>query len=395
MILAAAGLTTACSKAPPPVDQGAPDAGLVGVEAGASLETASPAERCGQCHPAMQVEWKTSAHARADESPAYVAMRAKNDAPTCDGCHAPLRSRIDPDDLAVHEGVTCEVCHAIKSVTAGSAFATMTLGLKDNVKRGPLCDARDHYFHKMGCSPLHAESLVCAGCHHWSTTPAPDFQLLVFSEYDEWRRGPSGAAGISCQSCHMPGTTAEVAPGSPARPLVPNHGFRGLDGDLEKTALSLAAFRRDEGGAVKITVLIKNGGAGHSVPAGFPGKQVILRVRLLDGKEQEIDRAERVYARVLVNAAGIEVPFYEARAEASDNRFVPEETRREELSFPARSAAVVRAELILRAMSPAVAAAAGAPPPREQLMARVIALPETASRRPPVDPRPAIGPGRP
>ena len=395
MIVAAAALTTACSRAPAPADQGTADAGLPGAEAGASLATASPAERCGQCHPAMQVEWTTSAHARADASPAYVAMRAKSDAPVCDGCHAPLRSRIDPDDLAVHEGVTCEVCHAIKSVTEGSAFATMTLSLKDNIKRGPICDARAHYFHKMGCSKLHAESLVCAGCHHWSTTPAPDFQLLVFSEYDEWRRGPSAAAGISCQSCHMPGTTAEVARGSPARAGVPNHGFRGLDGDLEKTALSLAAFRRDEDGAVKITVLIKNEGAGHAVPAGFPGKQVILRVLLLDAKEQEIDRAERVYARVLVNAAGIEVPFYEARAQASDNRFAPEETRREEISFPARSAAVVRAELILRAMSPAVAAAVGADPPREQIMARVTALPETAIRRSPVDPRRAPGRRRP
>lgn len=351
-----------CRRAapPPPVTE---------VEAHAEADAAPhwlvvrPAIRCAECHGKMHAEWVGGAHAKAETSPLYRVMRAA--APPalgCDRCHAPLAPHVEPGDRVVSEGVTCEVCHSIHTVEERPAGFTMALSA--NVQRGPICDAKDHYFHKMGCSPLHAESKFCAGCHILTLEKLP-----VLTDYEEWKSGPYGEI-LDCQDCHMPRSTAEVAEGSPAREGVSSHGFRPI-----RAALIGSLVVTRNGGALDVEVDLRNAGAAHLVPGGFPGRQLLVRVMALDKAGGELARGERIYERRLVDAAGKPAPFYAAAREEQDTRLRPKEDRVEQFTLPALGAAHVRLQVARRAISPEVAAAVGWAPEPETILVQVEAKP--------------------
>ncbi len=350
--------------APPPVVESPADA------APAYLAV-RPAIRCAECHSSLHREWEGSAHARAETSPLYQAMRAAA-APElrCDRCHAPLKGLVDPADLVAREGVTCEVCHAIHAVGENGAFE---MALAENVQRGTLCDARDHNFHKMGCSPMHGESRFCAACHTLQVGT-----LEIFTEVADWKSGPY-ADLLDCQDCHMPDRTDEVATGSPPREDVSHHGFRGADGRLFSRALTGRVEARLEGEKLLVEVAVKNANAGHRVPGGLPGRQVILRVRALGAAGETLATAERIYQRVLVDERGVSVPFYLGVREKSDNRLRPKERRVEHFALDAPAAALVRVEVVRRAMAPHLAAAVGAPPQEEAILSHAEVAPGAAA----------------
>src|SRR5262249_58315933 len=99
-------------------------------------------------------------------------------------------------------------------------------------------------------------------------------------------------------------------------------------------------------------VKVKNSGAGHFVPGGLPGRQIVVRVRALGGDGRELARAEHVYARVLTDEMGSEVPFYRAARVAADLRIGPKDTRTEAFTLQAAGAARVRLEVSWRELSP-------------------------------------------
>src|SRR5262249_2448779 len=142
------------------------------------------AVRCAECHEKMHKEWKTSAHARAKSSPTYLSLAKTGDAGKCTGCHAPLMKTAAAKYPAGSEGVTCDVCHSLKEAKPSPEFAPLQLQLTDTVKYGPLCDAKQHYFHKMGCSPLHEESALCGACHLYYAKNARGEPLPVYTEYE-------------------------------------------------------------------------------------------------------------------------------------------------------------------------------------------------------------------
>jgi hypothetical protein len=179
-VLAVLGALAGCSRESPPPAPAAPDAA-----AALPALFVSSALRCGECHEHAEREWRRSAHARAASEPLYQAMRAEPGAEGCDRCHAPLAAALGPGDAVTAEGVTCDVCHTIDRVELGQKGAIFALRLDGNVKFGPLCDARDQYFHRMGCSPLHREAIFCAACHTHREGDLP-----VYTEYQEWRDGP-------------------------------------------------------------------------------------------------------------------------------------------------------------------------------------------------------------
>ena len=282
-------------------------------------------------------------------------MRDKSDAASCDPCHAPLASKIDPNELAAGESVTCEVCHSIADVKEHASGATITYALEDNIKRGPLCGAKDNYFHKMGCSPLHRTSLVCAGCHKWSM-PLPDGgELPIFTAYDEWKRSTFAATSIHCQDCHMPTSVDEVAPGWEKKVRVANHGFMGDGDDLRRRALTMTIRAEDKAGKLNAEIEVVNSATGHMAPGGLPGRQIVLSVRVIDKAGAKVEHAERTFARVLVDERGAEVPFYAARREGSDSRLEPGEARRESFSFDVKVEGEIVIELLWRRISPALA----------------------------------------
>lgn len=327
------------------------------------LPSAYAAARCSDCHEPMFDEWQLSAHARAGTSALFTLMRDKSGpaGQGCDECHLPLKGRAMPG-AAVEEGVTCEACHSITGVEdkGESAITTFRVG---RVKQGPLCDAKRHYFHDMGCSKLHEQSLVCAGCHLWSSTTEKGISVPVFTEFAEWRES-AAKKGISCQDCHMPTSTREVARGSPPRPGVPHHGFL-VAPAARGQALSVSATVSDADAAIGVNISIRNQGVGHSFPSGLPGKQVVLRAVVVDAEGHEVGREERAYARVLIDDSGAEVPFYAATRVGSDTRLAPEATRDEAFSFDVTSAGEVRIDVVTRDLSPALAKALGVALPAE------------------------------
>jgi hypothetical protein len=359
-VIAVAGLLAAgCRRAGPASVARAEEAEAVDA---AVAVVVRPAIRCAECHGKAHGEWQGSGHAQAAQTPTYQAMRAQ--APPsirCEPCHAPLTGRVAVDDPVVREGVTCEVCHSVTSVDDRAGPFTMALG--QNVELGPICDAKDHYFHKMGCSPLHGEARFCAGCHVLRLGSVP-----VLTDYDEWREGPYGDL-LDCLDCHMPGTTAEVAEGSPPRAGVSHHGFRGRDGELYRRSLvGTVAVGRVVGG-LSVEVRVRNVNAGHLVPGGLPGRQVVVRAIGLDAGGAEVVRAERIFERRLVDEEGRVVPFYRAVREAADNRLRPKEERVERLVLASPRAETVRLEVVRRELAPEITRAAGLPAAKETVLA--------------------------
>lgn len=310
-----------------------------------------------------------STHARASSAPVYLAMRQQAGTPSCDGCHTPLAAVVGPSHAAAAEGVTCEVCHAIANVSLAPNRATFELELGGNVKFGPHCDAPKNYFHGMGCSPLHTESKMCAACHQLVLEPEPGTRVPVFTEFEEWTNSEYPEQSVECQACHMSTKMGHVAVGWNTERSVSNHAMGGELPAADRNPLKVTANVEARGSALLVSAQLRNAFAGHAAPSGLPGKRIVLRVRAVDGQGNELDRQEVRFARVLVDSAGAEVPFYRAARVGSDNRLAAGELRSERLEVHAAGAGTLHLELVREALSAEVAASLGLPPPPSVVIA--------------------------
>jgi hypothetical protein len=330
--------------------------------------------RCSECHEKMATEWEGSAHAGSARSPIYAAMRAAATAPAaCDACHVPLASHAPASDPMVREGVTCDVCHTLRLAEGEIAAGRFELAVHDMIKYGPLCDAKDHYFHRMGCSPAHQRAELCAACHQGSGHGAGGEDLALYTTYDEWKAGPDAADGVQCQACHMPGSRAVVAEGEAERDDVPHHGFLGAAGDLRQQALELVVAARagDDPQTIIAEVTVDNSGAGHAVPTGFAGHRVVLRISTHAGDGAELDAREASFQRPLLDAGGVAAPYARAIAIGPDTRLQSRERRTETYALRAPAAGSLRAELVWQPIAPELAKAIGVDAGAEVPMASV------------------------
>ncbi len=297
--------------------------------AGASAEHfAFPSHRCGECHGDIESSWRPSAHARAVTTPLFTKMRdAAGHGADCDGCHAPLRAKIPADDPAAADGVGCDSCHLMTDMTPRREGKGFTLRVDDTTRYGPLCDAQNHYFHKMGCSPGHAQSKQCASCHLLYGAGA----IPLFTEYEEWERSRY-ASSHECQDCHMASRQAALAVGAKGTRRLARHDFAldEMSGDAIKVTLGVET----QGDELAAVVTMLNEGAGHSVPTGLPEHRLVLAVSRSDASGANVQRWERVYGRVLVDGDGKPAPFYRAARVESDTRIGVDESRVERFTFP-------------------------------------------------------------
>ena len=322
-------------------------------EAGTAL-FANPASRCGECHGAFEGQWRRSAHGHSQTTPAYLAMRDHTDAARCDRCHAPLDRLLPADDPARGDGVNCDACHTLGETTPRRSGGGFTLHVDDMTKFGPLCDAKNNYFHKVQCSSFYGQSEMCASCH-WMVERIGSDELPVFTEYEEWQSSRQGAIGISCQDCHMPEESTAVAVGARRRGGVAHHDFGADNPRFRSSALTVHASIEARPATVLVKASVRNENAGHDVPTGLPERRLVLRVTALDASGRKIDGAERSYGRVLVDGTGEPAPFYAATRIGADTRIMPDETRDESIELSLPTAGELRLEVVWQAIAPTIA----------------------------------------
>jgi hypothetical protein len=278
----------------------------------------------------------------------------------CDRCHAPLVLLKEPAAFAAREGVTCEVCHRLETVEVDRPFSTMNLLAAHEVKFGPRCDPTEPYFHRARCNPLFQQAELCAACHHlYQPVAGGGPPLPVHTEYEDFKKTRHAARGKVCQSCHMPGVRAELAIGERERDGVPDHGFLGDKGDLRGSALKTTARVSWKPGSAELVLGITNARAGHAVPAGGPGRQLVIIATARDRDGAELSRKEQTFERRLVDASGNVAPFYRASRVGADSRLQPGETRSERFAFEAEKIHAISISVGFRAISPELSRALG------------------------------------
>ena len=322
------------------------------------LEAPSSAELCGRCHRAILAAWKTSAHAQAMESPLFQdaldVAETKFGASArrvCLKCHAPVA--VEKGDLNLRqkvswEGVTCDYCHSITSVslTGPNPKAVVEFSM---IKSGPIKDAESSA-HGTQFSEVHTSAALCATCHEYRNS----LGFPVLTTYSEWKNSRYAKEGKACQSCHMYRTAGDVVDPRVKRTSVAINlhqmpGGHSLDQLLKTITAQLSTSR--QGDQLHVQVDITNRAAGHYVPTGSPLRQLILEVRAdsFDGRRFE---EKRVYRRTVADQRGEtltqeHLAFLTAAKVVSDTRLAPDEKRIESFTFaiPAKTKARVSATL--------------------------------------------------
>ncbi|WP_045856216.1 multiheme c-type cytochrome [Teredinibacter purpureus] len=278
------------------------------------------AQVCGSCHGEIYEEWQTSMMARAWEDPLYRALLNKASIATdgavdnfCTGCHTPiglLSGQINSDvnrqapgtENELHlPGVDCEACHnmsAINGLENGAYVLNAQIGDRP-LKLGSRSDAVSPY-HDTEYSDLHTRSEFCGTCHNVSH---PFNQVPIERTYDEWYESTYRTDGVECQDCHMKPVKGKAAIMGPEREDRASHHFASANttimqyfGDHKQAdrARSLLATAAElelleapsnpiPGERTHFSLRVKNTGAGHKLPTGFPeGREVWLDITLTD-----------------------------------------------------------------------------------------------------------------
>ena len=197
------------------------------------------AQYCGHCHQEAHAQWRQSVHSNSNRVPYYLrnvnllnAEKGIDFSRHCEGCHDPVAvaagaitegaPRKRPYD---QDGVTCMVCHSIKSVDTrgtGSFVLAEPAVLVDEAGKPihkPVSDA-EIYAHLDRHSaavmkPLYRTSEFCSGCHKAAlpqTLNGYKWQRAI-SLYDEWQNSSFAKQSplpfyrkevvSTCQTCHM------------------------------------------------------------------------------------------------------------------------------------------------------------------------------------------------
>ena len=215
---------------------------------------------CRECHAKHYDEWSASMHAYASRDPVFLAMNRRGQEETggalgsfCVNCHAPMAVRegatvdgLNLADVPDHlQGVGCYFCH---NVSAVEETHNNGLRLADDVTmRGRIGDPVGNPAHRSEASSLlsgaEADSAKMCGACHDLVLPVPPASAAVALErtFQEWsgavfapEQAPNPSAVATCNSCHMPPSTAlepiAEGPGLKVRSRTRHmHGFAGVD----------------------------------------------------------------------------------------------------------------------------------------------------------------------
>ena len=278
---------------------------------------AGEAKPCQGCHPGVTEQWKKDAHSRSAVNPLFltffngattsgekgVGPGYKLDFPNSNGncatCHVPALAldnpfNANPNDAqgVKKEGIFCDFCHKIYDVNidrAGGQTGILSFQFKRppqgrQIFYGPYDDVfpgEDSYH------PLYKKSQYCAPCHHGRF-----WNVLAYSEFQEWTQSSYADRNIDCQDCHMKSDgkmtrfALEKEGGVLRDPsTIPSHvnfGVRDRAFMMEAIALNTQTDLNKD--ILDISVTVKNVNAGHHYPTGNPMRHMILLVEATDKK---------------------------------------------------------------------------------------------------------------
>ena len=306
------------------------------------------AKVCAGCHEDIYRMWSRSLHAGSLTDPvfdvAYMQVLKAGDAraqESCLRCHAPT-TRVSRDFRlkygVTREGVTCDFCHTISTVTMANRAEPYTMR-PGAVKFGPLGDTTSP-MHLTTFSPVHATSELCGGCHELVAKNG----TVIMGTYSEWKESPYAAKGVQCQDCHMPtvkDATTVRAGIKVSTKRVNKHDLQGGHSvDQLQRAAKVEILEVSKGSdAVLVRVRVTNVGSGHMMPTGIPSRKVLLTGRLKDARGSVLLEATIRYQKVLADAQRNPLEtdadiFLKPSTILVDNRLGPQESRIEQLIFP-------------------------------------------------------------
>ncbi len=244
---------------------------------------------------------------------------------SCGDCHSPT-SQADGGaidfarsfEITYDEGVSCDLCHKIRSVDAGGApgrdggmqlqrpseetdvfgheFDPITFGPYPDVVAGNM---------KGTYNPVMRDADWCSSCHEYARGALrPDQQvdpvrwpdgLPIGEIYSEYLASPYAGTPTTCQTCHMTVLDEESSTYNITEVgMVPSPGqgwFREL-GEVHHHNLTVAEDMAEavgmslslsvDGNDLVATVTVSNLTAGHAMPSGEPMRQLIVLVEAVD-----------------------------------------------------------------------------------------------------------------
>ena len=199
----------------------------------------STAQYCGHCHQEAHAQWRQSAHSNSNRAPWYLRNvnllnkeKTVSSSRHCEGCHDPIAvvagaitegaPRKRPYD---QDGVTCMVCHSIKSIdtrgTASFVLAEPSVLVDESGQpiRRPVSDAEilSHLDRHSAAvmKPFYRTSEFCSTCHKAALPKTlNDYKWQrAISLYDEWQNSSFAKESplpfykketvSTCETCHM------------------------------------------------------------------------------------------------------------------------------------------------------------------------------------------------
>jgi len=304
---------------------------------------------CKGCHEDHFRNWRTGLHAFTFNNPIFTAAYQKAYTETegkaariCLPCHAPT-AIVTGDYQAkleiTREGVTCDFCHTVTEVKmdipAGFVNKTGPVKFSPGKERKP----KDKE-HAVAHSEDFASSKLCAGCHKLVNSHG----LSVMDTYNEWNESAVKKEGKSCRTCHMKKIEGVKVPGA-GFTEISDHSLSHTVATMKDAVTLQIKKPKKSSGPMAVEVVVTNAKAGHSIPTGTPERKLVVEVSTFDEKGALVEKQERVYRRVVADAAGTEIfsggdVFLHGVKITQDNRLKSGESRTEKFTFEKRPASV-------------------------------------------------------
>ncbi len=269
----------------------------------------SDVDSCSTCHPDAAAQWGTSPHSFASfGNPIYrvnVELArtelGKQASQHCGGCHdMPLmvdglmaENHVPAGDLRAHSGVTCRLCHGVKSVSKdGNGSYVWSRAPLDAPTLGDVASIEKHR------SQVSVKSLgteLCVGCHRGFLSPdmgqGMPVHLSGLDEPGSWRNSAWTGNGMgrvdkvekkTCIDCHMEREPASKDEYAAKDGTIASHRFlgghtwmasmRGDDEHLKRMQSKLEGVAsidvQPSPTGVGFDVVIRNLLVGHRFPGG-------------------------------------------------------------------------------------------------------------------------------